>query len=78
MDTRSSVTVIPKKMFKEKLGHLELRPASTLLKTFSGTVLPLCGETEVHVYQGRLKLPLIVAEVDGKTNYSWSQLAQCC
>ena len=65
----ASVTVIPKEMFKEKLGHLKLRLASTSLKNlYSGTVLPLCGETEVHVeYQGQsAKLPLIVAEVDGK------------
>ena len=55
-------------MFKEKLGHLKLRPASTSLKTYTGTELPLCGETEVHVeYQGHsAKLPQIVAEVDGK------------
>ena len=68
VDTGASVTVIPNKMFKEKLGHLKLRPASTSLKTYTGTELPLCGETEVHVeYQGQsTKLPLIVAEVDGK------------
>ena len=67
VDTGASVAVIPKKVFKEKLGQLELRPASTLLKTYTGTVLPLCGETEVHEYQGQIaKLPLIVADVDGK------------
>ncbi|XP_044166183.1 uncharacterized protein LOC122950155 [Acropora millepora] len=68
VDTGASVTVIPNKMFKEKLGHLKLRPASTSLKTYTGTELPLCGETEVHVeYQGQsAKLPLIVAEVDGR------------
>ncbi|XP_044166137.1 uncharacterized protein K02A2.6-like [Acropora millepora] len=68
VDTGASVTVIPNKMFKEKLGHLKLRPASTSLKTYTGTELPLCGETEVHVeYHGQsAKLPLIVAEVDGK------------
>ena len=62
------MTVIRNKMFKEKLGHLKLRPASTSLKTCTGTVLPLCGETEVHAeYQGQsANLPLIVAEVDGK------------
>ena len=49
VDTGASVTVIPNKMFKEKLGHLKLRPASTSLKTYTGTVLPLCGETEGHV-----------------------------
>ena len=56
------------KMFKEKFGYLRLRPASTSLKTCTGTELSLCGETEVHVeYQGQsAKLPLIVAEVDGK------------
>ena len=53
VDTGASVTVIPNKMFKEELGHLKLRPASTSLKTYTGTELPLCGETEVHVeYQG--------------------------
>ena len=68
VDTGACVTVIPNKMFKEKLGYLKLRPASTSLKTYTGTELPLCGETEVHVeYQGQsAKLPLIVAEVDGK------------
>ena len=68
VDTGAAVTVIPNKMFKEKLGHLKLRPASISLKTYTGTELPLCGETEVHVeYQGQsAKLPLIVAEVDGK------------
>ena len=68
VDTGASVTVIPNKMFKEKLGYLKLRPASTSLKTYTGTELPLCGETQVHVeYQGQsAKLPLIVAEVDGK------------
>ena len=53
VDTGASVTVIPNKMFKEELGHLKLRPASTSPKTYTGTELPLCGETEVHVeYQG--------------------------
>ena len=68
VDTGASVTGIPIKMFKEKFGHLKLKPASTSLKTNTGAVLPLCGETEVHVeYQGQIaKLPLIVAEVDGK------------
>ena len=68
VDTGASVTVIPNKMFKEKLDYLKLRPASTSLKTYTGTELPLCGETKVHVeYQGQsAKLPLIVAEVDGK------------
>ena len=66
VDTGASVTVILNKMFKEKFGHLKLKLASTLLKT--GAVLPLCGETEVHVeYQGQsAKAPLTVAEVDGK------------
>ena len=68
VDTGASVTVIPNKLFKEKLGHLKLKPSSTSLKTYTGTVLPLCGEIEVRVeYQGQsAKLPLIVAEVDGK------------
>ena len=60
--------VIPKKTFKEKLGHLELRLASTSLKTYTATLLPLRGETWVHVecQSQSAKLPLIVAEVDGK------------
>ena len=67
VDTGASVTIIPNKIFKEKLGHLKLRLANTSLKTYTGAVLPLCGETEVVEYQGQsAKLPLIVAEVDGK------------
>ena len=64
VDTGASVTVIPNKMFKEKLGHLKPRPASTSL-TYTRAMLPLCGETEVHVeYQGQSAL--IVTEVHGK------------
>jgi len=68
VDTGASLTVIPKKMFKEKWGHLKLKPASNTLKTYSGSVLPLSGETEVLVeYQGQeAMLPVIVADVDGK------------
>ena len=40
VDTGASVTVIPHKMFKEKLGYLKLRPASTSLKTYTRTELP--------------------------------------
>ena len=43
-DTGASKTVMPKKMFKEKLGHLHLPKTGVL-----STVLTLCGETEVHV-----------------------------
>ena len=39
VDTGASVTVIPHKMFKEKLGYLKLRPASTSLKTYTRTEL---------------------------------------
>ena len=67
VDTGASLTVIPKKTFKENWGHLKLNPASNTLKTYSGSVLPLSGEAEVLVmYQGQgAMLPLIVADVDG-------------
>ena len=50
------------------MSHLNLKPASNTFKTYSGSVLPLNGETEVLVdYQGQgATLSLIVADVDGK------------
>ncbi|XP_048590103.1 uncharacterized protein K02A2.6-like [Nematostella vectensis] len=68
VDTGAARTVIPEKLFKENFGHLKLKNASTSLKTYSGTVLPLIGETEVLVeYEGQsAKLPLIVAKVESK------------
>ncbi|XP_048578018.1 uncharacterized protein K02A2.6-like [Nematostella vectensis] len=68
VDTGAARTVIPEKLFKENFGHLKLKNASTSLKTYSGSVLPLIGETEVLVeYEGQsAKLPLIVAKVESK------------
>ncbi|XP_069122221.1 uncharacterized protein [Argopecten irradians] len=62
-------------MFKDKV---KLQDSSTMLKTYTGEVLPVLGEASVQVsYEGQNKLlPLLVVEGDGPALFGRNWLGQ--
>ena len=70
IDTGASVSIISQQTFKELWGqdsHPALQHCGIRLRTCTGELLPIKGETQVEVhYKDQVKtLPLIVAEGNG-------------
>ena len=62
-DTGPSVTVIPEEMWKEELGSVPLQKYKLTLKSHSGHVISVVGETTVHdLYQAQVDLPIVVTK----------------
>jgi hypothetical protein len=68
LDTGASLSVISEELYKTKLVEkVTLRPSRVILKTYSGEMLGVLGEINVHVkYQKQSKfLPVIVVKGSG-------------
>ncbi|XP_028418795.1 uncharacterized protein K02A2.6-like [Dendronephthya gigantea] len=68
LDTGSSVSLIPEKLFESKFKEsMPLKRSSVTLRTFTGERVPVLGEAEVQVgYESqRMKLPLLVVKGEG-------------
>ncbi|XP_060073916.1 uncharacterized protein K02A2.6-like [Ylistrum balloti] len=79
LDTGSPVSLISDKDFRAKFqGKFNLQNSSTMLKTYTGEVLPVLGEANVKVsYEGQTKLlPLLVVEGDGPALFGRNWLGQ--
>jgi len=49
VDTGAEFSTIPFSHFKEKLGHILLKPSTVSLRQYDGAPLPVKGEIEVTV-----------------------------
>ena len=70
IDTGSGVTVMPESTFKDIFqGKLKLQPSYQILKSYTGTVIPLKGEAMVTVQakEKQVQLKLLVAQVTHKS-----------
>ncbi|XP_060070306.1 uncharacterized protein LOC132550276 [Ylistrum balloti] len=79
LDTGSPVSLISDKDFRAKFqGKFNLQNSSTMLKTYTGEVLPVLGEANIKVsYEGQTKLlPLLVVEGDGPALFGRNWLGQ--
>ena len=67
LDTGAAVTVIPKEIRQNDLGSVLLQQSNVTLRCHSGRLIPVSGETAVHVKYGsqELDLPIIVTKGKG-------------
>ncbi|XP_054289364.1 uncharacterized protein K02A2.6-like [Macrosteles quadrilineatus] len=65
IDSGSAVSVCPSDVFNEHFSHIELKPVSMKLRTYTGGDVPVLGQAEVRVlYKNQnLVLPLLIVEV---------------
>ena len=63
IDTGASLSVMSRKTFAEKI-NTPLKPSSKILKTYTGEIVKICGETVVEVVDGNktVNLPIVVVE----------------
>lgn len=67
LDTGAAVTVIPEEIWQKDLGSVPLQKSNVTLKSYSCHLVPVSGETAVHVkYRSQeLDLPIIVTKGKG-------------
>nr|XP_023990507.1 uncharacterized protein K02A2.6-like [Salvelinus alpinus] len=64
LDTGASVSLVPERLYKEKLKECPLQPASIRLSSYTGDTIPVLGQIQVPVrYEGKeWTLPLVIVK----------------
>ena len=67
LDTGAAVTVIPEEIWQKDLGSVPSQKSKVTLRSYSGHLIPVSGETAVHVKYSfqELDLPIIVTKGKG-------------
>ena len=67
LDTGAGISIISKETFDNNFNNISLKPCSTLLHTYTGDPIKVCGQFNASVnYNGqRMSLPLVVVDGSG-------------
>ena len=60
LDTGATVTVIPKEIWQKELGSVPLQKSNVTLRSYSGHLISVSGETAVHDKYGSQELDLSI------------------
>ena len=66
LDTGATVTVIPKEIWQNDLGSVPLQKSNVTLRSYSGHLISVSGETAVHDKSGSQDLDLPIIVIKGK------------
>ena len=66
LDTGATVTVIPKEIWQKELGSVPLQKSNVTLRSYSGHLISVSGETAVHDKYGSQELDLSIIDTKGK------------
>ncbi|KAL5493850.1 hypothetical protein EMCRGX_G015084 [Ephydatia muelleri] len=92
VDTGAELSLIPLKVYKERLSMVKVLPSSVVLKLYDGSILPTRGKVVVEAMQGRhratgefvivenadFQLPLLGRDWLGKLRLDWQGLLKSC
>ena len=92
VDTGAELSLIPLKVYMERLSMVKVLPSSVVLKLYDGSILPTRGKVVVEAMQGRhratgefvivenadFQLPLLGRDWLGKLRLDWQGLLKSC
>ena len=76
IDMGAAVTIISECAWKQQFSQLKLKHQrfSVLLKTYTGEVMPVCGETVVRVHHQDQECSLTLTVVRGMDRHYWVEI----